>query len=416
MSQVRLPLDPTRIRAHFPAFSEPSLNGWAFFENAGGSYACRQVIDRLLEYYTTRKVQPYGPYPASAEAGDAMDLAHARLAATLNVPVDAVHFGPSTSANTTALARAFAAHLAPGDVIIVTNQDHEANSGVWRRLSERGIVVREWQVDAQTGLLDPDDLENLLDDRTRLVAFPHASNIVAHINPVSKICAAIAAAGALSVVDGVSFAPHGPPDVKALGADIYLFSAYKTYGPHQGVMIVQPDLARRLPNQSHYFNDGALRKRLVPAGPDHAQIAAATGIADYLETVAAMAPAPGVGSGGGPGPFRHANTLMRAQEIALMAPLLNFCLRHPRIRLIGPENANHRVPTFSLVTPQNPAETARALAEHKIMAGSGHFYSARLLEAMAIDPRPGLLRLSLVHYTTPHEVHALINALDVILG
>ncbi|NOZ32447.1 MAG: aminotransferase class V-fold PLP-dependent enzyme [Alphaproteobacteria bacterium] len=406
-----MPLDPEKIRAHFPAFSEPSLDGWAFFENAGGAFACRQVTNRLLEYYRTRKVQPYGPYPASAEAGDAMDLAHARLAAALSVPVDAVHFGPSTSANTTTLARAFSARLGPDDAIIVTNQDHEANSGVWRKLAERGVMVREWGVDPKSGQLDIKDLENLLDDKTRLVAFPHASNIVGHINPVEKICAMVSAAGAVSVVDGVSFAPHGLPDVEKTGADIYLFSAYKTYGPHQGVMVVRPDLARDLPNQSHFFNDDALRKRLVPAGPDHAQVAACAGIADYLEAVAALVRAPD----GQINPFRQANGVMRAQELALMEPLLAFFAGHPLIRLIGPADAIDRVPTFSIVTPLHPGKLARTLSEHKIMTGAGHFYAARLLKAIGIDPQPGVLRLSLLHYTAPHEVAALIEALDVIL-
>lgn len=406
MSQYALPLDPEAIRAHFPAFSDPSLKGWGFFENAGGSYTSWQALDRLTGYYTRTKVQPYGAYPASIEAGRAMDHAHERLAAALNVPVEAVHMGPSTSANTYALAMAFGEWLQPGGTIIVTSQDHEANSGAWRKLGRMGFTIREWQADPQTGHLDPAALDDLLDDTVRLVAFPHCSNIVGEINPVAEICAKLSARGILTCVDGVSYAPHGLPDVSALGADIYLFSAYKTYGPHQGVMAIKPDLANKLPNQGHFFNEGQLRKRLVPAGPDHAQTAACAGIADYLEAFAALA------SGDGSNPFRRAEALMHAQEKALMAPLLDYLRSRNDIRLIGPATPEGRAPTISIELDEPGMDAAKRLANHKIMAGGGHFYAWRLLERLGIDPQKGVLRLSLVHYTAPEEVTRLIDALE----
>ncbi|HEX5784237.1 MAG TPA: aminotransferase class V-fold PLP-dependent enzyme, partial [Burkholderiaceae bacterium] len=144
-------LDTEFVRQQFPAFQEPSLAGQAFFDNAGGSYACQQVINRLTRYYRETKLQPYGVHPASQAAGQAMDSAHERLAAYLGVRPEEVHLGPSTSQNTYVLAQAFAQRLQPGDEIIVTNQDHEANSGVWRRLARQGIVVKEWTMDPTTG-------------------------------------------------------------------------------------------------------------------------------------------------------------------------------------------------------------------------------------------------------------------------
>src|SRR5258706_6310086 len=140
-------LDVDSVRAQFPAFADPSLERQAFFENAGGSYACRPVIERLNEYYRRLKVQPYYRYPASLEAGEWMDAAHERLAEFLNVTAEEVHFGPSTSQNTYVLAQAFRKLLRPGDEIIVCNQDHEANSGAWRRLAADGAVVKDWRVD-----------------------------------------------------------------------------------------------------------------------------------------------------------------------------------------------------------------------------------------------------------------------------
>ncbi|MEY8843281.1 aminotransferase class V-fold PLP-dependent enzyme, partial [Cribrihabitans sp. XS_ASV171] len=199
-------LDIDFVRAHFPAFSEPSLAGQAFFENAGGSYTCKPVIDRLTRFYTQRKVQPYGPYEASRLGGAEMDEARVRMAAILGVETDELSFGPSTTQNTYVLAQAFRQWMNPGEAIIVTDQDHEANSGPWRRLADSGIEVREWCIDPDTGHLDPADLENMLDEKVRLVCLPHCSNVVGEINPVTEITAIAHAAGAFVCVDGVSYA------------------------------------------------------------------------------------------------------------------------------------------------------------------------------------------------------------------
>ena len=242
-------LDLDFVRAQFPAFEQPSLEGQLFFENAGGSYTCRQVVDRLTRFYTQRKVQPYGPYEASRLGGDEMDEAQNRLAEVMGVATDEVSFGPSTTQNTYVLSKAFGEMLNAGDAIIVTNQDHEANSGPWRRLATLGIEVREWRFDPDSGLLDQRELENLLDAKVKLVCFPHCSNIIGAPNNVAGLCAKIRAAGAYSCVDGVSYAPHGIPNVNTLGPDIYLFSAYKTFGPHQGIMVVRHALADALPSQ-----------------------------------------------------------------------------------------------------------------------------------------------------------------------
>ena len=406
-------LDLPWVRSQFPAFVEPSLAGQAFFENAGGSYPCAPVVDRLTRFYRSRKVQPYGPYAASRLAGEEMDEARSRLAALLGVDPDELSFGPSTSQNTYVLAQAFRGLLSEGDAIVVTDQDHEANSGVWRRLAAEGIAVREWRVDPASGSLDPEALAPLLDGPVRLVCFPHCSNIVGQVNDVAAICAMVHAAGALACVDGVSYAPHGLPDVGALGPDIYLFSTYKTYGPHQGAMVVRRALADRLSNQGHFFNAGIPEKRLTPAGPDHAQVAACAGIADYLAALHAHH------GGGAVAPRQmtaEVHDLQRAQETALLAPLLDWIAGRADVRLVGPRRADGRVPTVSLACPRPGAEMAAALAPHGIMAGGGHFYARRLVEALGIDPANGVLRLSFVHYTSPEEVARAIEALEAVLG
>ena len=408
-------LDADFVRSQFPAFAEASLQGHAFFENAGGSYTCGQVIDRLHRFYTQRKVQPYGNYAASQLGGAEMDEARSRLAAMLNVESDELHFGPSTSQNTYVLAHAFAETLSPGDVVIVTDQDHEANSGAWRRLEARGMQIREWHINRETGQLETETLAGLLDESVKLVCFPHCSNIIGQENPVAEIVKMAHAVGAVTCVDGVSMAPHGFADVGTLGADIYMFSSYKTYGPHQGIMVVRRALTDRLANQAHFFNAGYRTKRLTPAGPDHAQIAACAGMADYVDALydhhfdEAASPAARTAA---------VTAMKRAHEIQTLAPLLDFLADRDDVRILGNAgigNDARRVPTVALDT-RKPAEgVADALATHGIMAGAGDFYALRTIGAMGCDKDVGVLRLSFVHYTTDAEVAKLMTALDATL-
>jgi selenocysteine lyase/cysteine desulfurase len=402
-------LDLDFVRRQFPAFTEPSLQGQAFFENAGGSYACSPVISRLNEYYRRLKVQPYYVFPASTEAGEWMDESRRRLGEYLGVSPDEVHFGASTSQNTYVLAQAVRSTLKPGEEIIVTNQDHEANTGAWRRLANQGIVVKQWCVDPETGALDVAQLDQLLTDRTRLISFPHASNVVAHVNPVKQIAAKAHAAGALAIVDGVAWAPHGLPDIPSLGADIYLFSLYKTYGPHQGVMAIRRQVADRLGNEGHYFNAHDVFKRLAPAGPDHAQIAASRGIAEYFD---ALDTHHNLGASSGSRPQR-VRELLRAAELPLLTTLLEYLRSRSDIRLLGQTQAYGRAATVSFVPKgREPEQIARHLSRQGFMVGYGNFYAVRLLEAMGVDPARGAVRLSFVHYTSPAEVAGLISALE----
>ena len=406
-------LDIDFVRKQFPAFSQKTLQDQAFFENAGGSYACQQVIDRLHRFYVERKVQPYSSYDASRLGGDEMDEAQVRLAEILGVATDEVSFGPSTTQNTYVLANAFADWLLDGDTIIVTNQDHEANTGPWRRLADRGIKVLEWQLNKDTGHLDINDLQKLLENGVKLVCFPHCSNVVGEINKVSKIVNLIHSFGAFACVDGVSYAPHGLPNVGKIGADIYMFSSYKTYGPHQGIMVVRRALGEKLPNQGHYFNEKYFSKRFTPAGPDHAQIAACAGIADYIDALHHHHGGPSSASPTQRGEFVH--DLMRAHETEIMPPLLEWATSKNSVRLLGPVDAELRAPTVALDIKQSPKDVAEKLARKGIMAGSGDFYAVRALEAHGIEPSKGVLRLSYVHYTNSEEIEKLVDALDTII-
>ena len=404
-----MPIDLPFIRSQFPAFSEPTLEGWAFFENAGGSYPCAQVVSRLTDFYTRNKVQVNYPYPASTLAGNLMNNSYKRMADFLNVDESEIHFGPSTTQNIYVLANAMRPMWENGDEIIVSRQDHEANAGAWRRLAERGMKIVEWHVDREKGLLSIADLKRLFTTRTKMVAFPHCSNVIGHINPVKEITDLAHQFGALSVVDGVGFAPHGFPDLKELNADIYLFSLYKTFGTHLGLMYVKNELIKLMTNQSHFFKEGITRSMLTPAGPDHAQIAAASGILDYFDAV-----------------YDHhfkreetsakkmmaLNELFYAHEHKLLERLLLFLRSREDVKIIGPEATVNRAPIVSFIPKnKNIKKVYTELIEHKLMLGLGNFYAFRPLIDMQIPTDPGVIRISFLHYTSEQEIEQLIRGL-----
>ena len=407
-------LDSNFVRSQFPAFKEPSLEGWSFFENAGGSYACQHVIDRLMEFYTKTKVQPYYSFPASITGGEKMDESYRRIAEYLNVGEDEINFGPSTSQNVYVLANALRPMWEDGDQIIVSCQDHEANAGAWRRLEQRGIVVTEWHIDETSGQLSVGELDKLITPRTKMIAFPHSSNVIAHVNPVKEIAQKAHDAGAITVVDAVSYAPHGFSDIKDLGADIYLFSLYKTWGPHLGLMFVKKELQKQMANQSHFFSKDDDRCNLTPAGPDHAQIASAAGIADYFDAVHDHH-------------FEKTDSvnvkrqrlfeLFEEHEKELLTPLLDFLKSRDDVKIIGPDDPNIRCATVTfLPLKKDFNEVVDTLAKENLMVGVGDFYGVRPLNEMKIDLDPGAIRLSFLHYNTMEEIEHLIAGLKVALG
>ena len=331
-----------------------------------------------------------------------------------------VVFGPSTSMNTYVLAQAFGATLRAGDEVVVSNQDHEANTGAIRRASERaGATLREWRTDPDTGLLDVERFGELLSDRTVLVTVPHASNVVGQENDIARITAMAHAVGARVVVDGVSFAPHSLPDVGALDADVYLFSLYKTYSVHQGLMVVRNGLLDELPNQSHFFNDDVADKRLNPAGPDHAQVGAAGAVLDYVELLHRHHG--GSVSDGLRLATAGVSARWQAHEDSLTPLLLDVLTDRDDVRLIGPATVGlgglHRCPTvaFSPLAIE-PAAVAHELVRRGVQTSSGHYYAARVLDGLGVDPDRGVVRLSFVHYTSRSDIDRAVDALHEVLG
>ncbi len=408
-------LDLNFIRSQFPAFSQEALKGRVFAENAGGSYACVQTIEALTDYYTKTKLQPYGVSEPSQMAGAAMDRARQRWATFIQADIDEVSFGASTSANAYSLAHALTEYIKKDEEVIVCEVCHEANSGAMRRVAkQKNITLKEWTLNQNHHDLQIEDLLPLLHQKTAVICFTHCSNIFGMQYPVKDWIQKIRSIcpDAIVVVDGVSNSPHAIPDVKALDCDIYMFSLYKCFSVHQGLLYVKKPLNMKLPCQNHFFLDQVSKSRLIPAGPDHAQVASANGVIDYFITLDQHHG----GSGELSSLSHRINQRIESHEKLLSEILLETLNAIQTIQIIGPTQVTEgRHPNVSFHTQKDPKQIAESLNKKGMMTNSGHFYAWRLLKAMDIDPLRGIIRLSLVHYNTQDEVKTLCQALKEIL-
>lgn len=403
-------LDIDHVRSCFPQASD----SFVYCSNAGGSFVAAPVLDLMEQYNRRMRIQPYAPFSPSREGGEAMDRARERWCAALNISDDELTIGPSTSANSYTMAHAIGAGLSPGDEIIVCQQDHEANHGPWRRMAEaQGLKLKQWDVDPDTGLLDPSSLDGLLGERTRWVFFTHCSNLVGTTNPVREIVDRIRAASPARVcVDGVAHTPHHIPDLRALDVDMYLFSLYKVYGPHQGILYVRRDLHESLAPQSHEFLAHLPNKRYNPAGPQHAQVAASAGVIDYFEGLMAHH---GISEPTLTAGLDALHQVIAAHEAQLAAPIVDYLHQSPDVQLLGKGHVRDgdRAPTIAFrPRVKSSAEVASAMQAEAVGAEHGDFYAGRVLDGMGIDRRAGVVRLSLVHYNTVNEAQKIVAALD----
>ena len=408
-------LDIDYVRAQFPAFEDPLSAKWSFFENAGGSYVPSTVIERLNHFMTSTKVQPYAEFDTSAIAGENMDKATNFFAEMINADNDEIIIGGSTTMNMYVLSNAIKSLLKPGDEVIVTNQDHEANIGAWRRLADHGMVVKEWQINSDTAELEIDDLKALLSEKTSIVAVTHCSNIVGSINDLKSIAKLVHEYGAYIIGDGVSYAPHGFPNVKDLGVDFYAFSLYKTYGPHLGLLYGKKEILKKLPNQNHEFLEGDIPYTLNPGGPNHEELSCLVGVYEYFINL-----------------FDHhfpeedssvrdkiqkVNDLISNHEKEIANPLLEYLSSRSDIRVIGKKTISNkdRAPTIAFtMNNKSSKDLSSALVKNGIATRNDNFYAWRCLKALGIDADDGVVRTSMVHYNSHEDVSNLIKALKAI--
>ena len=408
-------LNLDRIRAEFPALQ----NDCVYLDNAGGSLVLRRVADRIRDYLLTSSVQLGASYAQSQDAGARVMAARRSVAELINAPHDdEVVMGGSTTSLMFQLTQALRPGIRQGDEIIVTNSDHEANIGGWTRLEEAGAVLRIWEVNRETLALELDDLDRLLSPRVKWVAMTHASNILGSVNPVAEVARRVHAAGARLCVDAVAYAPHRLVDVQASGADVYVFSFYKVFGPHYAVMWVQRDLLLALPSLNHYFiGTEVIPYKLQPGNVNYELSYGCVGINDYLTDV-----------GGSLGCAGSARQKMQAafdafeqHEDALAERLLAYLRGKAGVRIVGLPSATAkpgaRVPTVSFVVAGQHSE---AIVLHMDRFGIGirfgDFYAKRLIEALGLDGQGGVVRVSMAHYNTLDEIDRLVRHLDEVIG
>jgi len=415
LSLENITLDIDFVRKQFPAFKDPLCKDWVFFENAGGSYVPKNVIDHLNNFMTSTKVQPYAEYDASKLAGEKMDTAIELFAEMINAKKDEIIIGSSTTMNMYVLSNAMKYFLKPDDEVIVTNQDHEANIGSWRKLKDHGAIIKEWQLNPESGELEIKKLKSLLTPKTKILAVTHCSNIIGSINNIKTITKLAHQFGTFVIVDGVSYAPHGFPDVKELDVDFYAFSLYKTYGPHLALLYGKKEILNQLPNQNHEFLNGNVPYTLNPGGPNHEELSCLIGISEYFNNLYHhhfhQNDIPLIEK------IKKINNLISNHEEKIASKLLEFINTHNKIKLIGKTiiHNKNRAPTFSFTYDgMTSKKVSGMLISEGIALRNDNFYAWRCLKALGIDTNDGVIRASMVHYNNLDDVEKLINALKKI--
>ncbi|MCI4666569.1 MAG: aminotransferase class V-fold PLP-dependent enzyme [Bacteroidia bacterium] len=403
-----LSLDTSFARSFFPSLS----SGFVFMDNAGGSQTLRPVAERLSDYLLNSNVQHGASYEISQLAGARVYEAsqHTRDYIHAN-QLEEIVLGPSTSMQIRILSLALSHAWKPGDEIIVTNTDHEANVSPWTDLKKKGIEIKIWEYNPETFQLELDDLKGLITDKTKLLAFTHASNVLGSINPVKEITKYAQAQGLLVCVDGVAYAPHRLPDVQELGVDFYIFSWYKVFGPHFALMYVKKAHLEKMEGINHYFIQSSPYK-FQPGNVNFEFAYSLMGIFDYLEAINnhhfEQAPK-------GRLTYQKAFDLFTQQEEELSGILLDFLNSNSDIKIIGNKKADKskRVSTISFVHEKlDSKEIVDQVDPFRIGIRYGDFYAKKLIEKLGIEQKNGVVRVSLLHYNTHEEVKRLISIFD----
>lgn len=403
------------VRQQFPALA----GDWVFLDNAGGSQTLKQVVDRISEYLLTSDVQLGATYAVSQLAGERVLRAREAVATLINAADSTeVVMGGSTSLLLRILSLCLSRTWQPGDEVIVTNTDHEANVSPWMDLQRQGIIVKTWQLNPETLTLELDDLKALLTPRTRLVALVHASNILGTINPIRSIADIAHANGTLICVDGVGYAAHRLVDVQALDVDFYSLSFYKAYGPHYSVLYGKREHLLSMPGINHYFIDGPdIPYKFQPGNVNFELSYGMLGLCDYLSDLAKLHY---------PDAIEHslrnrmvqAFNLISAYEAELGDRLLRYLTTKPQVQIIGSLSADQqqRVPTISFVVNGVDSATIPIQVDpYRIGIRYGDFYAKRLIADLGLAEQNGVVRVSMVHYNTLEEIDRLIARFEQIL-
>lgn len=398
------------VRAQFPALNRPAAGGVlsVHFDNPAGTQVPQRVIEAVSRYYQTMNANSGGAFATSQASDTMVQQTRAKLAAFLNAPTpDEIVIGPNMTTLNFALSRALAQTLNPGDEILLTHMDHDANVSPWLRIAQdRGLVVRWADMDVEDCTLDLNSLEVMLSDNTRIVATGHASNAVGTINPVATIAEMAHSVGALYVVDAVQSAPHIPIDVQAIGCDFLLCSSYKFFGPHAGILWGRYDLLESLPAYKVRPSKDVPPYRWETGTPAFELIAGVGAAVDYLASLCGgQADRAGIEAGMG---------AVVAYELELVTHLIDMLQTIPGLQIYGITDSaryHERVPTVVFALEGSTSlQVAEHLAQQHIYVWDGNYYAVEVMKTLGYE-EDGLVRVGLAHYNTHDEIDRLEAAL-----
>jgi cysteine desulfurase family protein (TIGR01976 family) len=411
-------LDVSWVRKQFPALDQ-KVNGHrtTFLDGPGGTQVPQRVIDAISDYLKSSNANTRGAYATSQRTDAVLEGARSALADLLGCDSDEVVFGPNMTTLTFAISRSIGRALVPGDEIVLTQLDHDANVSPWRALEEKGVVIRLVDINEADCTLDMEDLARKITSRTKLIAVGYASNAVGTINDVREVVRLAHKVGAMAYIDAVHYAPHGPIDVRKLDCDFLVCSTYKFFGPHMGVLYGKREHLRKLTPYKLRANSDEVPYRWEWGTLNHECIAGITACVDYLADLGRQLD-PAVSS------RRTALTAgydgILQYERGLTEIMIRGLTSIPGLKLYGisdPDRFEHRCPTFAVrVDGHTPLELSAKLGELGFFTWDGNYYAVNLTERLNVEKDGGFLRIGLAHYNTDEEVSRLLTALRNIVS
>ena len=406
-------LDLTRLRSQFPSLSQTVAGQPAvFLDGPGGTQVPQRVIDAISDYLQNSNANTCGAYATSRRTDAVIADARAAMADFFACDQDEVVFGPNMTTLTFALSRSLGRELGPGDEILLTHLDHDANVSPWRALEERGVTIRFVDVNQDDCTLNMADLAQKLNSRTRVVAVGYASNAEGTIKDVTEIVRLAHQKGALAYIDAVHYAPHGPIDVRALDCDFLVCSSYKFFGPHMGILYGKREHLQRLQPYKLRANTNAVPNRWEWGTLNHECIAGIAACVEYLADLGRQVD-PSVST-------RRAALLaaygaIQRHERGLVETLIRGLLALPGLKFYGISDVamlDRRCPTVAVrIAGHTPLELATRLGDRGIFTWDGNYYALNLTERLDVEKDGGFLRIGLAHYNTAAEVERLLQAL-----
>jgi len=408
-----LALDLTRVRSQFPSLSQTVAGQPAvFLDGPGGTQVPQRVIDAISDYLKNSNANTCGAYATSRRTDAVIAGARAAMADLFACDPDEVVFGPNMTTLTFALSRSLGRELGPGDEILLTHLDHDANVSPWRALEERGVTIRFVDVNQEDCTLNMADLAQKLNSRTRVVAVGYASNAVGTINDVREIVRLAHQKGALAYIDAVHYAPHGPIDVRALDCDFLVCSSYKFFGPHMGILYGKREHLQRLQPYKLRANTNAVPNRWEWGTLNHECIAGIAACVEYLADLGRQVD-PSVSTRRAA--LLAAYSAIQQHERGLVEMLIGGLLALPGLKFYGISDVaklDRRCPTVAVrITGHTPLDLATRLGERGIFTWDGNYYALNLTERLDVEKDGGFLRIGLAHYNTAAEVQRLLQGL-----